>query len=411
MKRVLLGLLMMAVLTSGLFAKGAQEEESGVITLTIMAPWADGELAGFKPVMEAYEAENPGIKLEYVSGKPEDTATVLGSQFSVGKTPADVIDTSFSWYIREQGAAGHLLDFTDDFASDDFMAGAMDMVSVDGRAYGAPSVGGVTIAEYRKSFFKDNGLKDPTTLGSYDDFLDLIKEIQEIEGVEGAIGSGGGVGWTFTSVAETLILTFGGVDMHRGLTAGELSWTDPSVKMIFMDYLLPLIQEGYYGEPDEFDAVIKAMWDGIHGVYIGDSTDNMMLDPALDRGVFLYPGQKGVVLWNDFWFAPKYTEHEVETRKLLKFLATRGQEIQISNGGRMGTYTKIPMESYPQSEREVFEVIKGVAVVPDMDDTIGGKFQATFWGQMGLVWSRPDEATLDSVLETLQSASEETLSK
>ena len=242
-------------------------------------------------------------------------------------------------------------------------------------------------------------------------FWSLLKKIQAIDGVEGAIGSGGGVGWTFTSVAETLILTFGGVDMHRGLTAGNISWTDSSVKAIFIDYLLPLIQAGYYGEPDEFDAVIKAMWDGKHGMYIGDSTDNMMLDPASDRGVFLYPGQKGVVLWNDFWFAPKYTEHEAETRKLLKFLATKGQEIQISNGGRMGTYAKIPLDSYPESEREVFQVIQGVAVVPDMDDTIGGKFQSTFWDQMGLVWSDPSEATLDAVLETLQAASEDTLGK
>lgn len=409
MKRVLWSLLVMSLVAAAVFAGGAQEEESGVVTLTIMAPWADAELDGFLPVMEAFEAENPGIKLEYVSGKPEDTATILASQFSVEKTPADVIDTSFSWYIREQGAAGHLLDFSNDFADDDFMAGAMDMVSVDGKAYGAPSVGGVTIAEYRKSFFEANGLTDPATLKNYDEFLDLVKKIQKIDGVEGAIGSGGGVGWTFTSVVETLILTFGGVDLHRGLTTGKVSWTDGQVKAILTDYLLPLIEAGYYGEPDEFDAVIKAMWDGTHGIYIGDSTDNMMLEPALDRGVFLYPGQDGVVLWNDFWFAPKYTEHEAETRKLLTFLATKGQEIQISHGGRMATYTKIPLESYPQSEREVFEVIKDAAVVPDMDDTIGGKFQATFWDQMGLVWSDPTEATLDAVLETLQAASEETL--
>ncbi len=404
--------LLLALICGPLFAEGQNEPaETGDVNLVIIAPWADAELEPFLPVMEAYEDANPGIKLEYRTGKPEDTATVLAGQFAVQRTPADVIDTSFSWYIREQGAKGHLVDVSSLVKNSDFLPGSLDMVKVDGVPYGAPSVGGVTIPEYRKSFFEKHQLPNPQNLKTWDDFMALLDKINAIPGVEGAIGSGGGVGWTFTSIIETYILALGGVDMHKGLTDGSIKWTDPKVRSIFADKLLPMIQKGYFGEPDEFDAVIKAMWNGQHGIYIGDSTDNLSLSPAEDRGVFLLPGQKGTLLWDDFWFVPKYSKHKEEAKKLFKFLATEGQAIQIKKGGRIATYSHVPLESYPESEREVFETIKDGTLVPDMDDTIGGKFQSVIWDQLALLWASPDEATLDRVLNEMQKASEETLNK
>ncbi len=404
--------VMMVLLVSGtLFAGGQKEAADGQVKLTVLAPWADQELESFMPVLTAYEEANPGVTIEYRTGKPEDTATILAGQFAVKRTPADLIDTSFSWYIREQGEKGHLMDVSGLVSDADFLPGALDMVKVSGVPYGAPSVGGVTITEYRKSFFREKNLPDPASLGSWDEYLALLDKIQLIPGVDGAIGSGGGVGWTFTSIIETYIITFGGVEMHKALTEGTMKWTDPSVRNIFVERLLPMLQKGYFGEPDEFDAVLKAMWNGKHGMYVGDSTDNLMLSPAEDRGVFLLPGQKGTILWNDFWFAPKYSENPEEAQKLFTFLATEGQVMQIKGGGRIATYAKVPVDAYPASEREVFSVIRNAAVRPDMDDTIGGKFQSVIWDQLGLIWSKPDVTTLDRVLDEIQKASDDTLDK
>jgi multiple sugar transport system substrate-binding protein len=237
----------------------------------------------------------------------------------------------------------------------------------------------------------------------------MLDQIKQVPGVKAPIGSGNGVGWPFTSVVEAWILNFGGAEMHEALTKGEIAWTDPQVKNILQDYLLPLLQQGYFGEPDDWDAVVKAMWQGDYGMYIGDSTDSMMLQPSDDRGVFLLPNQEAVVLWYDFWFAPAYTDHPQATKKLIKFLATEGQEMQVKNGGRIGTYSNIPQDVYPAPEREVFNLIKGKTVRPDMDDTVGGKFQSTIWDQLKLLWANPDEKTLNNVLETVQNALEETL--
>jgi multiple sugar transport system substrate-binding protein len=374
-----------------------------------MAPWAEGELEGFMPVLEAFMEQNPNIKVEYRTGRPEDTATMLANQFAIGKTSADIIDTPWSWFIVQQAQAGHIMQMNDVIGTDEFLPGSLKNVSIGDDIYGASSVGGVTIPEYRKSFFADNDLRDPADLTSWAEFIELLDAIAAIEGVQAPIGSGGGVGWSFTSIVEAFIITFGGPEMHIGLSEGSISWIDPSVKEVFTEYLLPLLQQGYFGEPDEYTAVLEAMWSGKHGIYIGDSTDNLSLSPSDDRAVFTLPGQEAVVLWNDFWYVPKYTEHPEEAKKLFRFLATEGQKIQIANGGRIGTYAAIPLEMYPQSEREVFEVIKDKIVLPDMDDTIGGKFQTVIWDQLGLLWSNPTERTLDGILLTLQQASEETL--
>ena len=409
MHKFLMGWLVLVIVLStcmgGLHAKAEQ------VTLVIMAPWAAEELEGFKPVMEAFEAQNPDIKLEYRSGKPEDTSTILANQFAIGKTPVDVIDTPWQWYIIEQAKKGHVLDVTDVVDPNDFLPGSLERVMFDEKIYGAPSLGGVTTPEYRKSFFEKHGLKDPKEVRTWDEFIALLDEIKKVPGVKGPIGSGGGVGWPFTSVVENWLITFGGPEMHKGLTAGTISWQSPEVKAVLKDKLLPLLQNGYFGEPDEFEAVLRAMWAGDHGIYIGDSTDSMSVAPPEDRGIFLFPGQQGIVFWHDYWFVPKYTEHPEEVKRLFKFLTTEGQSIQIRSGGRISTYANVPPEDYPAPEREVFQAIEGKTVLPDMDDTLGGKFQATIWDQLGLLWANPTEATLDAVLAELQKASEETLGK
>jgi multiple sugar transport system substrate-binding protein len=115
-------------------------------------------------------------------------------------------------------------------------------------------------------------------------------------------------------------------------------------------------------------------------------------------------------MWTDYWFIPAYTEHPEEAKKLLAFLATEGQAIQVKGGGRIATYTNVPLTNYPEQEQMIMEVVGKNGIVPDMDDTIGGKFQTVMWDQLKLLWSEPTDATLNSVLDTIESAAKETLS-
>ncbi len=396
-------------LAIGLFSACTKRENGAQKTdLRIIIPWVNEELNGFLPVIQEFEAQNPNIKVQYQTAKPEDISTILAVQFQAQKTPADVIDTSFAWYIRQQAKRGHVLDLSDVLNKENFVKGSFSEVSIGKAIYGVPGTGGITVPEYRKSQFAKDGIQAPEEKNdaTVKDFLD---EVRSASGKEAVLASGGGVGWTFTSIAETWILIFGGKRMHDQLRKGVLSWQSPRVRDIFAQKLLPLIREGYFGEPDEYEALLKSMWNGKYPIFIGDSTDSQTIDPPEDRGVLLFPGQDTVMLWNDYWFTPQYTKHPKAAKKLIKFLATRGQEIQIAHGGRIGTYLNIPSSAYPESERDIFALLQTVQVVPDLDDSIGGKFQSTIWKQLALLWAKPDEKTLDHVLGRLQESSEETL--
>ncbi len=410
MKKLVIWLVILSVIgffTSPIMAQGQKED---VVTLRMIAPWADKEFEGFRPVIEKFEAENPGIKIEYRTGKPEDVATILSTQFSVKKSPADIIDTAWPWYIVQEAEKGNLLPVDGAVNYADFREGSLDQLKVDGKLYGVTGIGGLTIPEFNASLYRENNLTDPRNVQSVEGIMDLMRKVQKLPNVKAAVGTGGGVGWTNTSVIETWILTFGGRKMYMDLLEGKIAWNSADVKQVLRSSLLPWLQEGFFGEPEEVSIVTENMWRKQYGFFVGGTTDSLRFNnPPGDYAVFLLPGQKDIVMWTDYWFIPAYTEHPEEAKKLLAFLATEGQSIQVKGGGRIATYTNVPLSNYPEQEQMIMGVVGKNGIVPDMDDTIGGKFQTVMWDQLKLLWSEPTDSTLNSVLDTIESAAKETL--
>jgi len=199
------------------------------------------------------------------------------------------------------------------------------------------------------------------------------------------------------------LATFGGPDFHRDLTAGTVSWTSTEVKTIFQDKLVPLLQ-GNFSSPMEWTAALDAWWAEEYGLYFMGSWITGMVDDPDDLGVFTLPGAEGLVFGADYFFIPAYTEHPEEAKELFQFLASNeAQEIQVAQGGHIATNVKVPLDAYPPVDREVAEVMTGKEVLTDLDDTIGGVFQWTFWDQLKLLWVQPGQ--LDNVLAAIQAVS------
>src|SRR6266550_413009 len=59
-----------------------------------------------------------------------------------------------------------------------------------------------------------------------------------------------------------------------------------------------------------------------------------------------------------------------------------------------------PLADYPPVDRGVEQLMNGVEILSDLDDTIGGQFQTNFWSQLQLLWVSPNQ--LDSVLASIQ---------
>ena len=130
-----------------------------------------------------------------------------------------------------------------------------------------------------------------------------------------------------------------------------------------------------------------------------------MVDDPTDLGVFALPGApgaEGVVFSADYFFIPAYTEHPKEALELFQFLASEeGQSHQVAEGGHIATNVNVPLSAYPPGvDRDMAVAMAGKETLLDLDDTIGGEFQTTFWDQLKLLWVNP--GLLDDVLDAIE---------
>lgn len=366
----------------------------GQETLTVIGPWSGAERDAFLPVLEAFEKET-GINVEYRAYRADDLVTLLPAQLEAEMAPGDVI-FMWGWFVTEKAQEGHVLEVTDIINEDDFMPGALDSLKVGEKLYGAVTTGKAKPGFwYRKSFFEKHNLTPPNT---WKEFLALLEKIDQIPDIETPIVSGDGVGWPLSDATEHFLVAFGGPQLHKDLVAGEISWTDPLVKAIFGARLVPLLEAGYFSEPIEWTQALQLWWDGDYGLYFMGSWITGMVEDPNDLDVFSLPGATGLVYGADGCFIPTYTKYPEEAKQFVKFLTSeKGQEIQVAQGGHIASHLNVPLDAYPPVDREVAEAMKGKEVLSDMDDTIGGEFQTTFWDQLKLLWVKPDR--LDDVLE------------
>ncbi len=393
---IMLTLLLIGMLTLAFNIKPARAEPA---TIMVIGPWPGAERDAFMPVLQAFE-EKSGIDVEYKMYRAEDLATLLPAQFDNGTTPGDVI-FMWPWWITQQAQNGHILEVTDLIDEADFLPGALDLAKVGDTLYGGAWTGSAKPGFwYRKSFFEAQGLTPPTT---WAEFVALLEVVTAIPGIVNPIVSGDGVGWPLSDVAEHFLITFGGPQLHRDLINGTVAWNSPSVRTIFADRLVPLLEASYFSEPIEWTTALNLWWEGNYGLYFMGSWVPVMVEDPEDLGVFCLPGAEGFIFHLDYSFVPVYTEHPKEAKELFEFLASEeAQSIRVAQGGNIATNIHVPLDAYPPVDKEVAEIVQGKEVLPDLDDMIGGDFQGAFWNQLKLLWVTPGE--LDNVLAALQAA-------
>ncbi len=404
MIRRMLVLLMIVAIVLGITSPLLGQEQ---VTLILIGPWSGKEMEAFLPVIEEFEKMHPNINVEYRIMRTEDVAKVLPAQFEAGITFADVIFMAWPWFVAEKAKEGHLLDITDIISPEDFWPREfIDVVTIDGKIYASPYAAWVKPGFwYRKSLFEKYGLKVPT---NYEEFKELLTKLKEILGSKKAIASGDTVGWPLSDVTEHFLIYFGGKELWKDIRAGKVDWTkDERIRKAFTE-LTELLKAGYFSDPADWTIRLTEWWEGEYGVYfMGNWIIGMVEDPG-DLGLFPLPGIKGVVIGSDWVFIPKYTKHPEEAKLLVKFLASpKGQVIYCNNSGKIPTNIRLKPEEMASFVKEQVEALKGLAALGDLDDTLGGKFQLTFWDQLKRLWVHPEE--LEDVLAKIQEAYVETL--
>ncbi|WP_193322601.1 ABC transporter substrate-binding protein [Pyrobaculum calidifontis] len=362
------------------------------VKIRIWGPWSGAEYEYFKQVLDEYQRLNPNVEFEYVTRRAEDIAQILPTQLEARQAPADVIFTSFGWFVVEMAKRGHLVDLTNVVNEAEFVPGILDGVKYDGKIWAAPFTMSLKPGFwYRKSFFQRYGLSEPQT---WDEFVQLLEKLKGVQGVKAPIASGDGVGWPLSDVTEAFIIAYAGPDVFKGLIDGSVKFTDPRVVAVFRDRLVPLLKKGYFGEPTEWTAAVQQWWNGEYGIYFMGTWILGMVDNPDDVGFFPMPETRGITGGTDYIFVPKYSPNVEAAVEFVKWLATKGQEVHASTkAGKVPSWLKADPNKIWPPLKAVYEktVGKGMVLLPDLDDSVGGDWQKLFWDQLKLLWVQPDK--------------------
>jgi multiple sugar transport system substrate-binding protein len=377
--------------------------------LTVYALWSGTEQDNFEQVLGNF-TENTGIDVAYYGQTTSDLLITVPQQLSAPPYDVDVIIVPWPYWIDDNSE--YLTPVTDLVTTSQFPTNIISPVSSGGTVWAAPfKLSGKPGFWYRPSFFEANNLNVPTT---YNEFKNtLLPAIQAVPGVEQAIASGvdaNGLGWPLSDVTEAFIIGLGGYQLQLDLEAGPSvrNWTDSQVTTVF-DELTGLLEAGYFSTPAEWTGQIGKLWDGKYGLFFEGNfvTAQSQVQDQNDIDFFPFPGTDGVSGAVDYAVITKDAPHLDQAKQLVQYLAgADAQEILVRQGGALATNTGVPASAYSASDKKVVDFMgqAGITIVADLDDTIGGQWQTTFWDQLKLLWTDPSTSTMNSVLDALQAA-------
>jgi multiple sugar transport system substrate-binding protein len=376
-------------------------------TLTVYALWSGTEQYNFEQALGNF-TQNTGINVTYYGYTTQDLLVSVPLQLASPPYDVDVIIAPWPYWILQNSP--YLTPVTDVITESQFPANIISPVKAsDGTIWAAPfKLSGKPGFWFRRSFFQNNGLTVPTT---YDEFKNtFLPAVQAIPGVEEVIASGDTDGWPLSDTTEGFIMGLGGYQLQLDLETGPSvrNWTDPQVKSVF-ENLTQLLEAGYFSTPAAWEPQIAKLWDGKYGMYWQGSfitTLPEVLDLS-DLDFFGFPGTNGVSGSVDYAVITKEAPHLNEAKQLVQYLAgADAQEIMVKQGGFLATNLNVPSSAYNAIDAKVVAFMgqAGITIVPDLDDTIGGQWQTTFWDQLKLLWTSPSTSTMNSVLNALQAA-------
>jgi multiple sugar transport system substrate-binding protein len=377
--------------------------------LTVYALWSGAEQYNFEQVLGNF-TEKTGIEVSYFGQTTQDMLITVSQQIAAPPYDVDVLIVPWPNWISDNSA--NLAPVTDLVTESQFPSNIISAVKSGGTLWAAPfKLSGKPGFWFRPSFFEANNLQVPTT---YDAFKNtLLPAIQAVPGVEAAIASGvdaNGLGWPLSDVTEAFIIGRGGYQLQLDLETGPSvrNWTDSQVTSVF-DELTGLLEAGYFSAPAEWTGQIAKLWAGQYGLFFEGNfvTAQSQVQDINDIDFFPFPETNGVSGSVDYAVLTKDAPHMDQAKQLIQYLAgADAQEILVRQGGALATNKGVPASDYTASDAKVVAFMSqpSITIVPDLDDTIGGQWQQTFWDQLKLLWTDPSTSTMNSVLNDLQQA-------
>jgi multiple sugar transport system substrate-binding protein len=199
----------------------------------------------------------------------------------------------------------------------------------DGKYYFVPIYAYPWAVHYRKSVFKKNGYKIPTT---WDQFVALSKKMKADGLIPIAFTDKDG--WPAMGTFDILNMRINGYDFHIRLMAGKASWDSPQVKRVFNQWreILPYTSEGALGltwQEGAQQLLNKEAGMYMLGTFVGQQFKGADLK---DLDFFAYPainpkwGQDSIDAPIDGFCMTRKAKNVDQAKALLKYLGSAAAE-------------------------------------------------------------------------------------
>jgi multiple sugar transport system substrate-binding protein len=157
------------------------------------ALWDWDKTVYYQPLIDAYEAKHPNVKITYTDLGSADYDTVLQTQLTGGGSDLDVITIKdIPGYANLISA--NLLTPLDDYIKaqnidPNLYGGVLDALTVNGKVYSLPFRSDFWLLYYNKDLFDKAGVPYPTNDMTLDQFADMAKKMTSGFGADKVYGT------------------------------------------------------------------------------------------------------------------------------------------------------------------------------------------------------------------------------
>lgn len=232
MKKALTIILVLCLAFSSVFAQGTKEAAATTAEGTTNLKWALWDIASttyYEPLIKAYEAKNPNVKIEMLDLGSADFMTMLQTQLSGGDSSIDVVTIKDIPGYNNLVKRNLLMNLNDKIKSEkvdvSLYGGTTDQISVDGKLYGIPFRSDFWVVFYNKDVFDKAGVAYPDNDMTFAEYDALARKMTSGTGAAKVYGA-------HYHTWRSAVQLFGILDGKNTIVDGTYNFLKPYYEMV-----------------------------------------------------------------------------------------------------------------------------------------------------------------------------------
>lgn len=353
---------------------GGKKEDITITFQNIYPDPTDPKNGMMKKIVEQYEKDHPGVKIELDSLNTDQQKVKLKTQAASREVP-DITVVNPAAQMKPFVDAKLFAPLNDMVAEnglkDTFQEGILDFYSFDDNLYALPDGNNIGLVYYNKELFDQAGVKVPTT---FEEMVQVVKDLKA-KGIQ-PMAIGEKDTWTGSFLFMNVLLRTNGPGFLQEVIDGKKTFEDPAFTEA-VDAFQSLIQAGAFQEGAtsfDYNAGENLFKTGKAAMYYMGSWATGGIETSSVNGkvgVFKFPTVNGKGDVNEFMLAPGSafaisadSKHLEETKDFLNYFMLNFPKEAFEVKGAVGLAQKVEGDfkaaGYSDMAMEVLGMFKDV---------------------------------------------------